>query len=112
MNPPDVNYLLIAVIQAQDVENAETALTARGFSVEQLSSIGGFLGKRNATLLISLPENKQQEALDALNQTCRQRVEYITVPLESTPLPLPTPTPITIGGANIFGMEMEHYEEI
>jgi uncharacterized protein YaaQ len=47
-----------------------------------------------------------------LQETCRQRVEYIAVPLESAPLPLPTPTPITIGGATIFGMEIEHFEEI
>jgi uncharacterized protein YaaQ len=112
MDLPEVNYLLVAVVQAQDVESAEEMLEAKGFNVERLSSVGGFLGRRNATLLISLPKSKHQEAIDALNRTCRQRVEYITVPLESAPLPLPTPTPITIGGANIFGLEIEHFEVI
>jgi uncharacterized protein YaaQ len=50
--------------------------------------------------------------MEALQKNCRQRVEYIAVPLESAPLPLPDPTPITIGGATIFALEVEHYEEL
>ena len=49
--------------------------------------------------------------MELLNRTCRQRVEYIAVPLESAPLPMPAPTPVTVGGATIFGLEIEHYEE-
>jgi len=52
------------------------------------------------------------EALKSLEKNCRQRVEYIAVPLETAPLPMPTPTPITIGGATVFTLEVEHYEEL
>jgi hypothetical protein len=38
-------------------------------------------------------------------------VAFIAVPMESAPLPMPAPTPITIGGANIFSIEVEQYEE-
>jgi len=106
------NYLLIAVVQTQDVERAEDALKDLCISVERLPSIGGFLGRRNATLLIFIEKDNEQMILDILHDSCRQRVEYIAVPLESAPLPLPTPTPITIGGATIFGLDVEHYEEI
>jgi uncharacterized protein YaaQ len=100
------------IVQAQDAENAENALGEIGLRVTRLPSYGGFLGRRNATLLVALQANRRKEALDALHESCRQRVEYIAVPLESAPLPLPTPTPITIGGATIFEMEIEHYEEV
>jgi uncharacterized protein YaaQ len=106
------DLMLIAVVQAQDAEGAQNALEKIGISSERLPSVGGFLGRRNATLMIGLPQNRQQIVIDALNENCRQRVEYIAVPLESAPLPLPTPTPVTIGGATIFGLEVEHYEEI
>ncbi len=106
------NTLLLAVIQAQDVESAQNALSKIGLTTTRLPSVGGFLGRRNVTLMIGLPKDRQQSAMDALNASCRQRVEYIAVPLESAPLPLPTPTPITIGGATIFALEIEHYEEI
>jgi uncharacterized protein YaaQ len=106
------NILLIAVIQSQDVENADGALQQLGLFPVRLPSVGGFLGRRNATLMIPTPLEQVQTVLDSLQATCRQRIEYIAVPLESAPLPLPTPTPITIGGATIFGLEIEHYEEI
>jgi uncharacterized protein YaaQ len=114
MNDPDAGHktiLLTAVVQAQDAEAADNALTKLGFSVTRLPSTGGFLGRRNSTLLIGLPADKKLLAVEALNKNCRQRIEYIAVPLESAPLPLPAPTPITIGGATIFVMEVERFEE-
>src|SRR5512140_1772981 len=96
------NTALIAVVQAQDAESAQNALTKIGLTSTRLPSVGGFLGRRNITLMIGLPSRRKQAAMDALHASCRQRVEYIAVPLESAPLPLPTPTPITIGGATIF----------
>jgi uncharacterized protein YaaQ len=105
------DLMLMAVIQAQDAEVAENALNQLGFTVARLPSVGGFLGRRNATLLIGLPEERRAVAIESLNKNCRQRIEYIAVPLESAPLPLPAPTPITIGGATIFSLEVDHYEE-
>jgi uncharacterized protein YaaQ len=104
--------LLMAVVQAQDAEIAKEALEKLNLTVERLPSVGGFLGRRNATLLIGIREEQRDMVLDALNKSCRQRVEFIAVPLESAPLPLPTPTPITVGGATIFSMEVDHYEEL
>jgi len=106
------NILMIAVVQAQDSECAEEVLEDQGMVVTRLPSLGGFLGRRNATLFIGIPQEKEKAALSALQKNCRQRVEYIAVPLESAPLPLPTPTPITIGGATIFALEVEHFEVI
>jgi len=110
-NTPTSDLLLMAVVQSQDAEDAQNALVRLGMSVTRLPSVGGFLGRRNATLLIGLPADRQQIALDTLNETCRQRIEFIAVPLESAPLPLPAPTPITIGGATIFALDVDHYEE-
>jgi uncharacterized protein YaaQ len=103
--------MLLAVVQSQDAENAEHSLLKIGLPVTRLPSVGGFLGRRNATLLIGLPVEHEQAAMEALHKNCRERVEYIAVPLESAPLPLPTPTPITIGGGTVFALEVEHYEE-
>ena len=79
--------------------------------VIHLASTGGFLGRRNATLFIGLPEGMEEEALAALRKSCRQRVEYLAVPLEGAPLPLPTPVPVTVGGATVFTIPVERFEE-
>lgn len=104
--------MMMAVVQAQDAEIAKETLLHMGLSVERLPSVGGFLGRRNATLVIGMQEKQRNEVIEALNKSCRQRIEFIAVPLESAPLPLPTPTPITVGGATIFSIDVDHYEEI
>jgi len=104
--------LMMAVVQAQDAEIARETLAKFSVTVERLPSVGGFLGRRNATLLISMKEEQREMVLESLHKSCRQRVEFIAVPLESAPLPLPTPTPITVGGATVFSLEIEHYEEL
>ena len=104
--------ILIAVVQSQDADSAQDALHKLGMTVQRLPSVGGFLGRRNATLLIGLPEEQRERAQEILRLNCRQRVEFIAVPLESAPLPLPTPTPITVGGATVFAIEVEYFEEI
>jgi uncharacterized protein YaaQ len=111
-NPQSIyDTMLLAIVQGQDAESAELALLELNIHVTRLPSVGGFLGRRNATLMIGLPANMKTQAMTALNENCRQRVEYIAVPLESAPLPLPAPTPITIGGATIFALEVERFEE-
>jgi uncharacterized protein YaaQ len=111
MSEPKRNVLM-AVVQSQDAELAQDELRKIGMTVQRLPSVGGFLGRRNATLLIGLPEEQRERAEEILRQNCRQRVEFIAVPLESAPLPLPTPTPITVGGATVFAIDVEYYEEI
>jgi uncharacterized protein YaaQ len=103
--------LLMAVVQGQDAEIAIDALFEKGFGVTRLPSVGGFLGRRSATLMIGVHEEAAREAIDILNNTCRKRVAFIAVPMENSPLPMPAPTPVTVGGASIFSLEVEHFEE-
>jgi uncharacterized protein YaaQ len=112
MNNDEQNLLLIAVVQAQDADCAHSALSDAGVSIARLPSTGGFLGRRNVTLFLGLKNTLYEKAIEELQKNCRQRIEYIAVPLESAPLPLPTPTPITIGGATVFSIEVDHYEVI
>jgi uncharacterized protein YaaQ len=110
--PKKIDLMMMAIVQAQDAQNAEEALCTKGISVTRLPSVGGFLGQRNATLLIGLARKEINSVLETLRTVCRERTEYIAVPLESAPLPMPTPTPITVGGAIVFTFAVEHYEEV
>jgi uncharacterized protein YaaQ len=109
--PSSCPTMLFAVVQEQDVESACQSLSKLHLTITRLPSIGGFLGRRNVTLMIGLPCEKEQAAMEALQKSCRQRVEYIPVALESAPMPLTAPTPVNIGGAAIFAVEVEYYEE-
>lgn len=112
MSEKNIHHLLFAVVQEQDIDTATRALEALGLPVVFLSSAGGFLGRRNATLLIGLSEGREEAAIKSLQESCRQRIEYLTLPLEGSPLPMPAPVPVTVGGATVFALPVERFEEI
>jgi uncharacterized protein YaaQ len=112
MNHAEIDLLTSAIVQIQDVENAIDALEKEGILVTRLSSSGGFLGRRNVTLLIGIRKEELEKVVDILKHTCRRRVEYVSTPLEGSPFHLPLSTPVTIGGATVFTLQVEHYEEL
>lgn len=103
--------LMVSVVQSQDAEVTENRLADEATSVTRLPSLGAFLGRRNATLLIGMPHELKDKVIDILHENCRQRIEFIAVPLESAPMPMPAPTPVTVGGATVFLLEVEYFEE-
>jgi len=105
-----IEKLMTAVVQEQDEDLAMRALKELKVPVFRLASAGGFLGRRNATLLIGL-RGDAGEVVRALQKSCRQRVEYLAVPLEGSPLPMPTAVPVTVGGATLFILPVERFEE-
>lgn len=112
MDAPGIKLLMLAVVQEQDRDAATQALEKLNLPVVYLFSAGGFLGRRNATLLIGLRGGLEDTAIKTLHETCKQHIEYLTLPLEGSPLPMPTPVPVTVGGASIFALPVEHFEEI
>lgn len=106
-----VTHLMAAVIQEADLESALASLSKLGFSVARLSSTGGFLSRRNVTLLIGVQKGREEIAVKALQNSCKRRVEFISSPLRGAGFPMPAPTQVTVGGATIFMFEVESYDE-
>lgn len=106
-----IHALMTAVLQEQDIDLAMRALGQLNIPIVHLASAGGFLGRRNATVLIGLPDGLETKVIETLRTSCRQRVEYLAIPLEGSPLPMPTPMPVTVGGATIFTLPVERFEE-
>ena len=106
-----VTHLMAAVIQEDDLESALASLTKLGFSVSRLSSTGGFLSRKNVTLLIGVQKGREGTAVRALQNSCKRRVEFVSSPLRGSAFPMPTPTQVAVGGATIFMFEVESYDE-
>ena len=103
--------LVAVILQIQDVKKTIEALSEIEALVIQLPSTGALLGQQNATLLIGLSVEQVDAALEIIRQNCRQRQAYVSVPMEGAPLPVPAATPVTIGGATVFTIEVERFEE-
>lgn len=111
MTTPTVDLMVVAVVQDQDLDAATRALEPLGVPVVFMASTGGFLGRRNSTLLIGLPEGRADETLTILRSACRQRVEFMTMPVEGAPMPMPAPIAVNVGGATVFALPVERFEE-
>lgn len=111
MTTEPVRLMILAVIQEQDLESTVRALQPLGAPVVCMASTGGFLGRRNATVLVGLPDGLEADVLSVLRTSCRQRVEYMTMPIEGAPMPMPAPIPVTVGGATVFAVPVERVEE-
>ena len=109
---PTIHALMAVVVQEQDSDVVTRELEQIQVPVVHLASAGGFLGHRNYTLLIGLPDGLEEQVLKMLRTCCRQRVEYLAMPLEGSPMPMPTPVPVTVGGATIFTLPVERFEEL
>ena len=59
--------LMMAVVQAQDADAAHSDLDKSGCYVARLPSVGGFLGRRNATLLIGLASDQREAEIEELH---------------------------------------------
>jgi uncharacterized protein YaaQ len=62
-------------------------------------------------LLIGLSDGEEILANKILSESCKKRVEYLASPIEGSPFQMPASTPVTIGGATIFTLKVERYEE-
>ena len=112
METSQESNLLIAIVQAQDADIAEQALKKINVDSYQLPSVGGFLGRKNITLIIHSSNGKNDDIIEILKNSCSQRIEFIAVPIESAQLAIPTPTQIAVGGAAIFGVTAEKIEKL
>lgn len=110
-NNPSICQLLAVILQAQDVKRTVEILSDMGLTVFQLPSTGTFLGQQEGILLVGLCEGQQDITLETIQQNCCQRQAYFTAPMDGAPLPAPVATPVSVGGAIIFAIDVEHFEE-
>jgi len=90
---PDIRKMMLVVIQEDDLNKALGALSKAGFGVDEFPSTGGFLSRKNVTLLIGIPKRREEDVVQILEESCEKRVEYLRAPLNGSFLPLPRPVP-------------------
>jgi len=62
--------LIIVVVRSGDHDALLRYLLDAGFRVTEFSSLGGFLRRKSATLLVGVPAEQLDDALALIRQTC------------------------------------------
>ncbi len=107
--------LIITIVNKEDADNLVEQLTKKNHPATKIDSIGGFLKKRNATLIVGTEEKKVGEIIKIIKKCCHSREEY-TAPPPAAGSPAEVLTPdqakITVGGATIFILDVEKIEKL
>ena len=107
--------LIIAIVQDQDAMRLIEALLRKEYRATKLASTGGFLKKGNTTLLVGVDDDKVDEVVDLIKETCQSRKQLVT-PLapvgRSVNSYTPNPVEVTVGGAAIFVMGVESFTKV
>ena len=92
--------LAIAIIQDEYINKVLRALMTEKIRTTKLSSTGGFLKKGNTTLLIGIDNDQVDHIIDLIKAQCKS-----TKVKEGE-------SEITVGGANIFIMDIDQHLKI
>ncbi len=106
--------MIFAVLQGDDYENVVRALNENGFFVTLLNSSGGFLRRRNVTIMIGVGADRLEAALKILKERAGHRQEEIYQPaiLGDGSLSSPmVPIKVSCGGITVFIMDMDRIEK-
>jgi len=86
--------MMLMIVADSDTDAVMSGLVEAGFRVTQVASTGGFLRRGNNTLLIGTEDERVEEAITLVRQTCRQ------------------PEREGQRSATIFVMDVEHYQQL
>jgi len=108
----DICQLMMVVIQDRDLETVSNALSIRNIPTTRIQSMGGFLRQRNHLLLVGLPEGKLDQAMEALNNAGRNKVEYVTSVKGMPGVIFGEPLRVEVKGATVFVFDIDRCEVI
>jgi len=103
--------LIIAVVQDKDSHRLSQALIDEKIRVTKLASTGGFLKSGNTTFLIGVDDELVNRVLNIIQHNCRSRKRLMSPMGDSTDLYPLTPVEVQVGGATVFVLPVERFEQ-
>lgn len=106
--------MIIAIVQDKDSPKLAQNLVKASVRATKLASTGGFLHAGNTTFMIGAEAEKIQSVLDIIRTSCRSREQVVTPmspmgnQLESY---VPYPVSVQVGGATVFVLDVEQFEQ-
>ncbi len=104
--------LIMAVIHDEDVSEAVSTLNKSGFSVTKLASTGGFLRSGNTTLISGVDDDKVEDCIKIIEETCHRRQASTSFEERNKEGYVLFPLEVTVGGATIFVLDVETFRKV
>lgn len=105
--------LVLAIVGKEDSSMVLSALTKEGFQVTKLATTGGFLKSGNTTFLIGTEDNKVNQVIEIITEYSSKRTQLVpSATAMEVGMYTSFPIEVTVGGATIFVLNVEHYEKV
>ena len=113
ISPGSVNQLLVIIVSGLQADKLMKQLTQQGFYFTKIDSSGGMLQESMVCLLVGLNNQRVAELLDLIGECCQSYRQYIPTQMSISPdyghVPM---IEAQVGGATIFSMNIERFEQI
>ncbi|PSL42232.1 uncharacterized protein YaaQ [Salsuginibacillus halophilus] len=106
--------MIVAVVQDKDSHRLSNALVDQEFRATKLASTGGFLRSGNTTFLIGVNDEDVDRVLEIIKNNCESR-EQLVAPVSpmggNADAYVPYPVEVQVGGATVFILPVERFEQ-
>ncbi|ACV57186.1 MULTISPECIES: cyclic-di-AMP receptor [Alicyclobacillus] len=106
--------LVIAVVQDKDSNKLAQNLVKEDIRATKLASTGGFLHAGNTTFLIGVEDHLVDRVMQIIQRSCKAR-EQVVAPMSpmgaSMESYIPYPVNVQVGGATVFVLDIERFEQ-
>lgn len=105
--------LVVTVIHDRDKNKMFDGLLSAGFTFTKIASTGGFLREGNVTLLLGVENERLEELMALIAESCKTREQFVNIlPPDTRPIGtfLPNPVKVQVGGAVVFVVDVERFE--
>lgn len=106
--------LIIAMVQDKDSNRLSNEFVDSGIRATKSSTTGGFLRAGNTTFIIGIDDERVPEILNIIRENCQSREQFMTPPVSldvSMETNMPYPVEVQVGGATVFVMPVEQFEQ-
>lgn len=107
--------LVFAIISVDDSYQVIKSLIASNYAVTKLSTSGGFLRKKNITLMVGVENEAVSKVMEIIEEYSKSRKETVPFvnPGDTGMYPITTQTTqVLVGGATVFVVDVEQYKKL
>lgn len=103
--------LIYVIIRNVDSSHVMESLNKEGFYATKLASTGSFLREGNTTLMIGTEEENVDKVIGIVKKECGPRQQIVSNSVGPAEY-ISSPVIVNVGGATIFVMDVDRFEQI
>lgn len=106
--------IILAIVQDKDSNRLANEFIDANIRATKLSSTGGFLKAGNSTFIIGIDDERVDETLALIKETCQSRKQYVSTPVTldiTMDGQIPYPVEVEVVGATCFVLPVEGFHQ-